>query len=205
MSFEPQNEMGVIILFASMMQAAGWKIIEIGAAFPDASLSKNGETWKTEFEYRASNFLTHRHDVRECDLVICWENDYPDCPLPVLELKDSNWINKEIRKGNPLLNEIEYWRQKALKAEKQLSVLRDRISSHSKPEPQQVIKLDRVNKIQHRRNMIFQHIKMHGDPGASVLGEQFGVDRGTIYRDLDALVNDGSIYKNGDGGYHIKN
>lgn len=60
-------------------------------------------------------------------------------------------------------------------------------------------------KIQQRRNMIFQHIQMHGDPGASALGEQFGVDRGTIYTDLKALVDNGSIYKNGDGGYHIKN
>ncbi len=59
-------------------------------------------------------------------------------------------------------------------------------------------------KIQQRRNMIFQHIKMHGNPGASVLGEQFGVDRGTIYGDLKALVGEERIYKNGDGGYHAK-
>lgn len=59
-------------------------------------------------------------------------------------------------------------------------------------------------KIQQRRNMIFQHIKIHGDPGASALGEQFGVDRGTIYSDLKALASEDKIYKNGDGGYHIK-
>ncbi len=59
-------------------------------------------------------------------------------------------------------------------------------------------------KIQQRRNMIFQHIQMNGDPGPSALSEQFGVDRGTIYSDLKALVGEGTIYKNGDGGYHAK-
>lgn len=60
-------------------------------------------------------------------------------------------------------------------------------------------------KIQQRRNMIFQHIKINGDPGPSAFAEQFGVDRGTIYTDLKALVGEGAIYKNGDGGYHAKN
>ncbi len=59
-------------------------------------------------------------------------------------------------------------------------------------------------KIQQRRNMIFQHIRMNGDPGPSALSEQFGVDRGTIYSDLKALTSDNLIYKNGDGGYHVK-
>ncbi len=61
------------------------------------------------------------------------------------------------------------------------------------------------SKIQHRRNMVFQHIKMNGDPGPSALSDILSVDRGTIYNDLKALVEDGSICKNGDGGYHIKN
>jgi hypothetical protein len=42
---------------------------------------------RIEFEYRSRNFLTHKHDARQCDLIVCWEDDWPDSPLEVLELK----------------------------------------------------------------------------------------------------------------------
>jgi hypothetical protein len=44
---------------------------------------------KIEFEYRASTFVRHRHDSRECDMIVCWENDWPGCPIEVLELKQA--------------------------------------------------------------------------------------------------------------------
>ncbi len=42
---------------------------------------------RIEFEFRASNFREHGHNQSECDIIVCWENDWPDCPLRVVELK----------------------------------------------------------------------------------------------------------------------
>lgn len=40
-----------------------------------------------EFEHRSSNFRMHGHDAARCDLVVCWEHDWKDCPVRVVELK----------------------------------------------------------------------------------------------------------------------
>jgi hypothetical protein len=42
---------------------------------------------RIEFEFKASNFVEHGHDPAQCDFIVCWENDWPDCPLKVIELK----------------------------------------------------------------------------------------------------------------------
>jgi len=87
---KPINEMGVVALFSQYAQGLGYVIMEIQAPFPDATLYaiETGTLVLAEIEFMASNFRKHGHDEDGCDLVICWENDWPDCPLPVLELKD---------------------------------------------------------------------------------------------------------------------
>jgi hypothetical protein len=35
-----------------------------------------------------SSFKAHKHNPSQCDIVICWEHDWADCPLEVLCLKD---------------------------------------------------------------------------------------------------------------------
>jgi hypothetical protein len=93
----------------------------------------------------------------------------------------------------------------AKSAEKQQLASVEKSAENSTPTSGESVELNgKKAKIQQRRNMIFQHIKTNGDPGASALGEQFGVDRGTIYGDLKALASEDKIYKNGDGGYHVK-
>jgi len=42
---------------------------------------------KIEFEQESRNFLRHMHDVKECDLIVCWRHNWPECPLEVLELR----------------------------------------------------------------------------------------------------------------------
>jgi hypothetical protein len=42
---------------------------------------------RIEFEYQSRNFLTHMHPLSGCDLIVCWENNWPECPLEVIELK----------------------------------------------------------------------------------------------------------------------
>jgi len=42
---------------------------------------------KIEFEYRSINFREHGHNPSECDLIVCWEHDWKECPIEVIEFK----------------------------------------------------------------------------------------------------------------------
>ena len=41
--------------------------------------------WEAEYESR--NFQTHMHPLNGCDGIVCWINNWPECPLEVIELK----------------------------------------------------------------------------------------------------------------------
>lgn len=88
-TFTPQNEQGVIIAFSGIAEKYGYKILSIGTRFPDALLYSRDQdkNLRVEFEYFAMNFLYHGHDITMCDLIICWRNDWPKCPIPILELQ----------------------------------------------------------------------------------------------------------------------
>lgn len=89
--YGPLNENGVIFLFAKLQNKFGIVVENIQAAFPDARARRKTERgWEEvwmEFEYRSSHFKQHGHDSKECDIIVCWEHDWPDCPLEVIELK----------------------------------------------------------------------------------------------------------------------
>lgn len=122
-NFVPRNEQGVVVLFAMLAKEIGWEFVEIGASFPDAILCKNGEVWRVEFEFRASNFIDHKHDIRECDMIVCWENDYIDCPLPIISLNKPDEIGRTYIKCDQYLKEIAYWKNRASRAEQRVKVL----------------------------------------------------------------------------------
>jgi hypothetical protein len=50
-------------------------------------VGKGWERVAIEFEYKSSNFKQHKHDPKGCDIIVCWENDWKDCPLEIIELK----------------------------------------------------------------------------------------------------------------------
>lgn len=85
---KPVNEMGVVSLFSQYAQGLGFVIMEIQAPFPDATLYeiKTEKIIRAEFEYMGKNFVKHGHDPNQCDMLICWENDWSECPLRVIEL-----------------------------------------------------------------------------------------------------------------------
>lgn len=123
--FQPENEQGVIVHFAMRAMAFGWEIVNIRTAYPDATLhyhtpGGNVELWAAEFEYKSSNFLYHGHDPRICDLIICWENDWEDCPLPVLDISKNDW--GFVQKLSTEQVELAYWKQRATRAEKTLKI-----------------------------------------------------------------------------------
>jgi len=89
--YAPLNENGVILLFGKVMHDLNMYIEEIKPGFPDCIarrfVGKGWERVAIEFEYTTSNFKAHGHDPEQCDIVVCWEHDWPGCPLEVIELK----------------------------------------------------------------------------------------------------------------------
>ena len=90
----PVNEQGVVFLFGMVAYELGFIVEAVHAAFPDCEakrcIDSKQERWqrvRIEFEYRSRSFRDHGHDPAGCDLVVCWEHNWPDCPVEVLELR----------------------------------------------------------------------------------------------------------------------
>ena len=92
MVYAPMNENGVVFLFGKVVEDLNMYIEEIKPGFPDCVARRfNGKGWhqvRVEFEYKSSSFKAHKHDAKDCDIIICWEHDWKDCPLEVIELRD---------------------------------------------------------------------------------------------------------------------
>jgi hypothetical protein len=89
----PVNEFGVVFLFGSLARELGFVVLRIRAEYPDIEAMREiGEdqwqhTW-IEVEYESRNFLRHRHDAKQCEVVVCWIHNWPGCPLEVIELRE---------------------------------------------------------------------------------------------------------------------
>ncbi|HEY9745017.1 MAG TPA: hypothetical protein V6C99_02230 [Oculatellaceae cyanobacterium] len=90
----PTNEQGVVFLFGMVCRELGFRIEIVRTGFPDFEgkylYNANENLWaeaRIEIEFKASNFKDHGHNPDECDFIVCWENDWPDCPLTIIELK----------------------------------------------------------------------------------------------------------------------
>lgn len=89
----PVNEAGVLALFSSMAVKLGFGILKVQTAFPDVialRLCKDGN-WRlvrVELEFESRGFITHGHDLKGCDLIVCWKHNWPSCPVEVLELSN---------------------------------------------------------------------------------------------------------------------
>jgi hypothetical protein len=98
MRFPPSNEQGVVYLFGMVSREIGFEVEAIRSkSYPDCVARRRLEVrpgygkWRKvmiEFEYRSSKFRLHNHDPTECDIIVCWENDWPSCPIEVIELKN---------------------------------------------------------------------------------------------------------------------
>ncbi|MEX2217369.1 MAG: hypothetical protein WD749_01300 [Phycisphaerales bacterium] len=90
----PINELGVIHLFGLLAGEHSLAVEHIGHAYPDCRALRpepgSPGRWRriaVEFEYRSSNFRAHGHNPALCDLIVCWDHDWPECPVEVLELR----------------------------------------------------------------------------------------------------------------------
>ena len=92
MLFAPVNEQGVVLLFGMVAGELGYGIETVAQGFPDCTAKRRTapgrwESVRVEFEYRSRSFRDHGHDAEACDVIVCWEHDWPDCPLEVLALR----------------------------------------------------------------------------------------------------------------------
>jgi hypothetical protein len=90
----PVNELGVVYLFGIVAQDLGFVVESVQSGFPDCEAKRrlSKDRWQTvrlEFEFLSSNFLSHGHDLARCDVIVCWEHDWTDCPIEVVALKDT--------------------------------------------------------------------------------------------------------------------
>jgi hypothetical protein len=89
----PVNEQGVVFLFGMMAEQLGFLVESLSAGFPDCETKRQlapGE-WqrvRIEFEFDSRNFRAHGHDPKGCDVIVCWENNWAECPLEVIALRD---------------------------------------------------------------------------------------------------------------------
>ncbi|HET6935499.1 MAG TPA: hypothetical protein VFI72_11725 [Candidatus Angelobacter sp.] len=42
---------------------------------------------RLRIEFESSNFFKQGHNAKGCDLIVCWEHNWRECPIAVLELK----------------------------------------------------------------------------------------------------------------------
>lgn len=119
----PENEMGVVVLFAQQIVGLPIELVGIGAEFPDAIIKIGEKEYRVEFEYRSSNFISHKHDPRGCDLIVCWEDTLDVWPLQVWSLSDDTWKQCHIELPTDEEREIAYWKYRALRAESSLKRL----------------------------------------------------------------------------------
>lgn len=91
--FAPTNEAGVLYLFGMLARQIGMVLLHTQTEYPDCQVARmvEGGKWQlanAEIEFQSRNFLLHQHDARRCDVIICWEHNWPECPeeIEVVEL-----------------------------------------------------------------------------------------------------------------------
>lgn len=93
-AFAPTNESDVVAMFGAVADDLGFEIVSTRGPFPDCKARRKTrarraryESCLIEFEFQSSDFRRHGHPVNGCNLIVCWEHDWKDCPLEVLELR----------------------------------------------------------------------------------------------------------------------
>lgn len=92
--WQPSCEQEVVALFFLLLPhlKRAFAMEEVGTGFPDCKVYERSEAgeWEAkamEFETRSRDFEAHGHDPAECDLIVCWQDNWPQCPIEVIELR----------------------------------------------------------------------------------------------------------------------
>jgi len=104
MRHEPTSRDGVLFLFSKVHQELGIIVEHLRmGGYPDCETLRQDPQTKRytkcliAFEVNSAAFQRHLSRKERCDLLVCWEHDWPGCPIEVLSLKDA--ITKLLRAG----------------------------------------------------------------------------------------------------------
>jgi hypothetical protein len=91
--YAPTNEQGVVFLFGMVSKRLGFSIEWVGQEFPDCEAKryiegkqKRQQSVKIEFEFLSRQYEKD-HPMEGCDIIVCWRDNWNDCPLEVIELR----------------------------------------------------------------------------------------------------------------------
>jgi hypothetical protein len=92
MAFAPTCENGVLFLFGSQAERLGFVVLKIQTKYPDCEAMREVrpgvlQRKRIEFELLSKNYIKHEHPRGGADIIVCWEHNWEDCPLEVIELK----------------------------------------------------------------------------------------------------------------------
>lgn len=96
--YAPITKSGVTFLFGMISNELGFLIESFRSEFPDCEgkrcVDQEENQWeqiRIQLEYTSSDFKTHadsgKYDEGLCDLIVCWNHDWEDSPIEVLELR----------------------------------------------------------------------------------------------------------------------
>lgn len=192
----PENEMGVIVRFSHEIASMdGVSIVSIRTQYPDAILHVCDKEIRAEFEYLASNFISHQHDPRECDLVICWIDDIEHRNmLPTWELSGSDWRSLGIVEVPFSKKEALYWETRARRAERAEKRAKNLMLKADDPVPPSREDI---------KPLVLEELGLP-KPNMTLLARRLGIGRASLYRYLSALVETGEVVRNGNG-YEVAN
>lgn len=78
-----------------MAERLGFIVVGLQSSFPDCLAMReitpgNWQPVTIEFEFDSRKFRDHRHKPDGCDIIVCWEHNWKDCPknIEVIALKD---------------------------------------------------------------------------------------------------------------------
>jgi hypothetical protein len=88
---EPQSELDVAFLLGLIYDYLPFRFVvrAINDAFPDCE-GVDPITWKPvriELEVLSRNFLSHGHPLDGCDYIVCWRDNWPGSPIPVISIQ----------------------------------------------------------------------------------------------------------------------
>ncbi len=93
LAYEPVNEAGVMFVFGMVAPRLGLQVLRIQSEFPDCEAMQvvgpgKCQRVRIELEHASRNFVAHGHNPDDCDVIVCWIHNWPECPenLEVIEL-----------------------------------------------------------------------------------------------------------------------
>lgn len=88
---EPRSEMEVVFLFGLLYDYLEFPFVvtAINDTFPDCEGLDplTGKTVHIEFELLSRHYIDHGHPIEGSDYIVCWKNNWPDSPIPVISLQ----------------------------------------------------------------------------------------------------------------------